>query len=319
MTTSGTYVFRVNRDQIIRMAMLFINKLEESEVPTAQEVSDCSAILNMMVKQWMGQGDFSSGLKTWTRRVGYLFLSGLTGKYNVGQTATGWTQSFVKTTTTTGSAQGGNTLALVSVSGITLGDNVGVNLGTYIYWSTVTLIAGLNVTIAGTFPAAVGSGAVVYDYTTPATQPLFIEAAYLRDSSNNDTTLKFLTLEQYAILPSKNNPTNVTDPSAIYYEWQLTNSNLFTDVAGASDLTKYVVINYMEEIQDFNNPNDTPEYPQEYYLALVHGLAKLIAPMFNAPWTPVLEENYKTAVGIAQNKAPTETATVFFQPYDYLQ
>ena len=90
-----------------------------------------------------------------------------------------------------------------------------------------------------------------------------IETCFLRDNQSNDVPIKFLTLEQYNLLPSKNNSTNVTDPSAIYYEWQLGSGVLYTDVAGCSDLSKYLCISYLEEIQDFNNPNDTPEYPQE--------------------------------------------------------
>lgn len=72
MTTSGVYSFSVTRDQIVRLAMLNIGQLQDIEVPTAQELTDCSMFLNMMVKQWMGKADFAPGLKTWTRRHGHL-------------------------------------------------------------------------------------------------------------------------------------------------------------------------------------------------------------------------------------------------------
>ena len=51
MTTSGIYSFSVNRDQIIRIAMMNIGKLDEIETPSAQDITDCNLVLNMLVKQ----------------------------------------------------------------------------------------------------------------------------------------------------------------------------------------------------------------------------------------------------------------------------
>ena len=316
MTTSGTYSFTVNRDQIIRDAMLNCGKLDETETPTAQEVTDCAFKLNMMVKQWMGKSDFSPGLKVWTRKQGYLYLNSASGQYSVGPTATGWTNTFTNPVLTATAASGQPTIIVSSATGIAPTYNIGVVCGTgtgTLFWTTVLNVVGTTITLNANLPSAALSGADVYVYQTAGTQPIAIEAAWLRDTTNQDTPLRLLTMPDWANLPNKSDPTNISDPTAIYYEYQLGNSNLYTDCGAANDLTKYIMLVYLESIQDFNNPADTPEYPQEWFLALSWGLTQQIAPMFNSPWTPAMDAAFKTALSIAQRKDP-ERQTLFYQP-----
>ena len=313
MATSGTYSFTVNRDQLIRQAMLNIGKLDPLDSPTAQEVSDCAFVLNMLVKQWMGKTDFAPGLKVWTRKRGYLFLRNTTGQYSVGSTATGWTNSFVNPVTTAVAALGSSTVVVSTATGIVIGYNIGVQYGTNsIYWTTVANVVGTTVTLTGTLPGQSNSGSEIYCYQTAGTQPLQIEAAVLRDSSNNDTPLNIMQQPEYDSLPNKTDPTNLSDPTAVYYENQLGNSYLYTDCGAANDITKYIVLTYLEPVQDFNNPADNPEYPQEWYLSIAWGLAMQIAPMFNAIWTPAMQAAYSTALLIAQRK-DSEHGTMYFQ------
>src|SRR6267378_5404388 len=316
MTTSGTYTFSVNRDQILRLAMMNIGKLDEIETPTAQETTDCSLYLNLLVKQWQGKADFAPGLKTWTRRHGHLFLSGITGQYTLGPAGIGWTTSYTHTTLTAAAAGGQANAVVTSVAGLTVGDNFGVTLdsGT-IFWGIIQSIntGTKTVTLTSNFPSQAGVAQDVFDYTTTATQPVVIETVFLRDIFNSDTPIRIMTLEEYDFLPSKTNPQFISDPTAIYYEFQLTNGVLYTDCAAANDVSKHLGITYMEAIQDFNNPNDTPEYPQEWFLALVWGLAEMIAPMFNAPWTQNMAKNAATSLAIAQKKEPARSV-MYFQP-----
>src|SRR4029077_8032670 len=90
MALSGTFSFTVVRDDIIREAMLNCGAIGESEVPTAQEVTDCARKLNMMAKQWMGTLDFAPGLKMWTRQRGDLFLSTTRYQYGLGPGGNAW-------------------------------------------------------------------------------------------------------------------------------------------------------------------------------------------------------------------------------------
>lgn len=317
MSTSGTYSFTVNRDQIIRTAMLNIGKLDESETPTAQQTTDCAMMLNMLIKQWMGKADYAPGLKVWTRRRGHLFLSNSTGTYSVGPTATGWSNTITSPLTTANAVGGASSVSLSSATGVTIGDYIGVELNSgVLYWTTIANIASLVVTLTAPLPAGAAgnsaSGSQVFTYTTAAQQPLKIEAVVLRDQQGNDTPIIQLQQKDYDYLPSKAAPLNTGDPTAFYYEFLLTNSALYTDVAGAQDVSKHLVITYLEPVQDVTQASDNFEYPQEYFLALSWGLAKQIAPSFQAAWSSLMQDNYKDAIAIAQHK-DAEVITDYFQ------
>ncbi len=315
MTTSGSFSFTVNRDQVIRDAMLNIGKLDEVENPSAQDITDCNLKLNMLIKQWMGGTDFAPGIKVYKRKWGYLFLNNATNKYTVGPGGTGWTNSFVRPVTTSTALSGAASITVPSTSGIAANYNIGIALDSgALQWTTVLSVVGLTVNLNAALTGQSSSGSQVFCYQTTAQQPLNIETAVLRDQFNQDTPLNFMrTVEDYANLPSKTDVTNISDPTSIYYEFQLTNSFIYTDCGAAQDVQKYIVMSYMEPVQDMVNPNDSFDYSQECFLALSWGLSKQIAPMYNMPWTQVMEANYMAAVQIAGHK-DAEVNTMYFQP-----
>lgn len=316
MTTSGSYSFSVSRDDIIRQAMINVGKLDPYETPTSQQTTDFSITLNMLVKQWQGKADFAPGLKMWTRKHGHLFLSGTTGQYTVGPNGTGWTLSYVNTTTTGTVSAAGVSIPLTSITGINVSDNIGVELDSEtLFWTTISSFSGLNAIIPGPgLPSQASLGAVVFTYTSAATQPIVVETAFLRDIYNEDTPLRIIRdVSDYDFLPSKTDTTNISDPTSIYYEFQLVNSILYTDVAAAQDVTKHICITYQEAVQDFVNPLDTPYFPQEWYLALCWGLAEQIAPPLNAMFTPQMEKLLNSSLTVAKGKDP-ETSSLFFNP-----
>lgn len=315
MATSGTYSFGVTRDQIIAQAMKNIGKLDPYDTMDAVDVQDCAFQLNMIVKQRMGRADQSAGLKVWTRKTGYLFLSGTTSQYAVGPTANGWTNAPVITSVTAGCANGGTSVTLASATGIQTGSFIGLQTnGGTIFWTTISLLAGLVATLTAPTTDIINTGAVAYSYVTAAQQPLNIETCNLRDSNNSDVPVKILrTIQDYASYSQRANPLNSGDPSAIFYQFLLGTSSLGTDVGSSADMTKYLVMDYMESIQDLNNPTDAPEYPQEYFLALTWLLAEQIAPMFFKVWTPSMKALKDEAVAIAFGK-DREVTTMFFQP-----
>jgi hypothetical protein len=314
VTTSGSYSFSVNASQIVRQAMLNIGKLDESETPSAQQSSDCIFTLNLLIKQWQGRADFAPGLKVWTRKRGHLFLSNSTGQYSVGPTATGWSNSISSTTTSATAAQGATAIVATSVTGIAATYYIGIELDSgALQWTTVSSVVGSTVNLAAALAGQSSSGSQVFCYQTIAQQPVVVETALLRDIQNADTPLRLMTVQDYDFLPNKTSTLNIGDPSAIYYETQLGNSYLYTDVGAAQDVSKHIVLTYLEPVQDILATTDTFAYPQEWYLALAWGLASEITPMFNAQWTAKMEENFKRALSIAQRKDP-ERVSLYFQP-----
>lgn len=316
MATSGAYTFTVTRDDLIKSALQKIGKLGESDVITPSMTADCTRELNQLVKQWMSTNDFAPGLKTWTRRVGHLFLNASTNQYSLGPTSIGWANNYVQSQTTTTYAAGTTVIQASSVTGMTAGDRFGISLDNNVLdWHIIQSInVGTNtVTLTTGLASQASYGSYVFDYTTAAQQPEIIEAAVLRDSQLQDTPINFMTLQEYAFLPSKASPIYASDPTAIYYEFQLGNSLLYIDCGAAQDTTKHLVLFYMEPIQDILNATDNPEYPQEWYLALSWGLSKQICSMYHAVWTIDMKENYESALAIAQKKSP-ERSALYFQP-----
>lgn len=315
MATSGTYTFAVTRDDIIRQSMLTIGKLDPYDTPDPQQTQDLSLLLNLMCKQWMGKADFAPGLKVWTRKHGHLFLSNTTGRYVIGPAANGWTNNYVQPTLVATAAASTSALTLSSINGVAATYFAGIVLDSGdIFWTTITTAPSVAVTIAAPLPSQASSGNPVFIFQTKAQQPLYLETVVLRDINYQDTPVNILkTVQDYDILSNKADITQLQDPTAVYYENQLTNSYLYTDAGAALDVTKHLAITYMEPVQDFNNPLDNPYYPAEWYLPLCLGLAKLAAPQFNRPWSQLQEDNYKDALSVAQNK-DAEVSSLFFQP-----
>lgn len=314
MTTSGVYAVSVNAEQIIRQSMLNIGELDEDEDPSPRQYNDCLRMLNMMVSQWMAKADFAPGLKMWTRKRGNVFLSTTANQYSLSAfNTTGWTNSFVKNLTSQPSTVGSNILTMTSREGINDGDFLGYVGGDgQLYWTKVLSAAVNPIITTDVLAVDVNAGANVYTYSTPAQYPVILEDAILRDDFGNDIPLRIMQVQAYDMLPSKANPTYSGDPTAIYFETNLGFTTVYTDVAVAQDVTKYLVLTYMEPVQKFINPNDTPYYPEEWYLALVWGLSEQVCPMFKKRWTDKMEQLKNTAMSIARNK-DGEVSILYFQ------
>ena len=347
MSTSGTYTFTTTRDTIIRNSMLVIGKIGDAESPTINEITDCSNFLNMLMKQWQGRQDFAPGLKMWTRARGDLICSTTQGIYTLSPQGDNWAGGVAKplsdgwpnynlatTTATSGSASNTVTIGLntftgqsaTSITGYTVGDFIVVQLVSGdIFSSTVASFSPTTgvITMTSNLPAipnqpnSVGIGAMVWNYTTKQQPPLDIQTCVLRDSLQNDTPINYMTLPVYEALPTKIQPQFTSDPTSIYYEPQLTSGalrsgTLYLDVAGVQDVTKVLHIVGLRPVQDCTNPNDNVDFPQEWLRALTFGLAKDIAPMFNAPWSKEMEDNYNNSLALAKETTP-ETTQMYFQ------
>lgn len=325
MATSGTFSWLVTQQQIIQQALLDNGALGEGEVPTAQEFTDCSFKLNNLVKQWMGKQDFAPGLKMWTRQRGSLFLGASKHQYQLGTTGDNWAagvtngsvgQTFAQTTVTiAGASIGATVIPVTATTQLNVNDFIGIVCGSDIFWSTISSIsAGVSVTIANALTTAASGGATVYNYTTKQQRPLNILTSILRDANSNDTPQNVMTLEDYELLPSKVQPGFLSDPTAFYYESQLTNGQYYIDCYGAQDVTKHLHIVFLRPIQDFDNVTDNPEYPQQWYRALCWGLSKDVTGMFSVQWTDQMEGNFLDAMAMAK-EADAEVTSFYFQPY----
>jgi hypothetical protein len=337
---SNSFSFSMTITDAVREAMLNIGALGESEVPTAQEFTDCQRKANMLVKQWMGKQDFAPGLKMWTRQRGDLFISSTQGVYQLGPTGDNWAggcaalpnQNYgadqLIAVTNSGSAV--LSVGVGSTGNYTVGDFIVVQVSTGdIFSSTIASFstgAG-TVTMSAVLPAGVtaATGANIWNFTIKGQRPLAILTAVLRDSNSNDIPLNVMTLEDYEYLPTKAMPTYLGDPTAWYYESQIGSDQytpiisgggrFYTDVGGAQDVTKHIHCVYLRPIMDLVNPGDNFEFPQQWYRPICWGLSKEICAMFDAEWTKDMEDSLMESLGMARQADP-ETTSLYFNPFD---
>jgi len=139
--------------------------------------------------------------------------------------------------------------------------------------------------------------------------PVKILEAVLRDSNNNDTPMKEMTLEEYMAIGNK---TETGDPLKYYYERRRDEGKLYLNLV-PSDTTKTIFFYYLRPIYDFDSNTDNPDFPQEWYEALKYQLALRLAPEYGVPVTPELKGLADRALGLVQTFHP-ERSVLYFQP-----
>lgn len=336
-TPSGSFAFSVARDDIIRQSMLNLALLEPSEIPTAQEVADCSRVLNMIVKGLVQQNDKAPGFKMWQRQRGDLYLGYSKYLYNLGSPAgdnfAAAVNGLAYPNLSNQSQLAANVAALSPTLVLQAGTGGAVNIGDFVgvqyttaagnpdlFWSTIANYVALTntVTMASPLPAgtSASNNAYVFNYTQKAQRPLSILTCVLRDQQGTDTPLNPMTLQEYEQLPTKVQPGYVQDPTAYYYEAQMLGNlgQFYINCSGAQDVSKKLHIVYMREAMDMLNPGDAPEFPQEWFWHLAWTLSLGISTMFDVDWTQAHQETYMLAVQTAREGNPESTSN-FFQPF----
>lgn len=311
MATSGSVNFTVNRNEIIESALQQIGEIAVGQTMSAEHVTTGSRWLNLIVKQWQGMSDFAPGLKTWTRKRGYVFLQSNKHEYALG--ATGWhaTNSYSTTTLSAAEANGQTVISVNTTTGMSAADYIGIQLDNgSIHWTTIVSTgAGPTVTITAAITGAAASGNRVFWYTTKLNRPITILQCTLLDTAGAETPLEPLTMPAYEVLPQKN---TAGTPCSFYYEGQLGNGVLYTDT-NPTDVTDVLRLVYLSNVEDFDNSTDTPDYPQEYNLALVMETAKYLAPVYGRKFDQDMKDNRDNAV-LAAKSLYAETSDAHFEP-----
>lgn len=277
MTTSGSYDFNYNRDQIIRAAGRKVGAFQSGEIPDAQTVQDFSDALNMLVKSWEGQG-----IHIWTETEATLFLQPGQLQYSLGPgSADNATVSYVATTIAVNANIGQSVITVASTAGMVVGDFIGLVLdkGTT-QWTKLTVIAGNNVTILNPLTDTSAAGNAVYDYTTKIQRPLRIPFGRRYNFlSAIDTPLFLYSRKDYRDLPNK---TSTGTPTVFFYDAQLVQGQFFIWPVPTAP-TDAIKFTWYRPIQDFDTSGDTPDLPQEWLSALVFNLAVEMAPEYGMP------------------------------------
>lgn len=142
-------------------------------------------------------------------------------------------------------------------------------------WALKTYSIALT---SGTSSYRIGVGEFI---NTP--KPLRVTQAYNHDTvSNVDIPMRIITKQEYNILGNK---TSSGNPIQVYYDPQNTYGDLYVfPVPTTVEATNNVInIIYQRPFEDFDSATDTPDFPSEWYDAVVFGLAVRLAPEYGLP------------------------------------
>ena len=272
MPTSGSVDFSVSRLEIITEALQICEVLGEGNTPNTNQVSDCSRTLNMVTKHLQ-----SKGFNLWTNKQALVFPAANQSKYVLGVGSSDHScniDDFVGTTVRIAYAAG-LTLEVVSTTGMTTGDFIGVvtDSGT-LEWKTLTIVDADTVTLSGALSTTAAIGKQIYTYTTKINRPLRVHSAFQRNMvSTTDTEVIVISKKEYDNMSVKT--TDSSNINQVYYDPQLVQGLLFS-WPEPSDMTGVLYIRYTRPIEDFDADANTPDFPQEHYLRICWTLARFI-------------------------------------------
>ena len=140
-----------------------------------------------------------------------------------------------------------------------------------------------------------------------------IQAWNRQTYSNVDIPMRLISRQEYNILGNKSTTGN---PIQMYFQPNRDDTTVYLfptpDSTSAGNNVIYIVA--QRPFQDFDTATDTPDFPQEWYEAVLYGLAQRLAGLYNID----VETRKMIAAEAAQFKQTalsfgTEEASLFFQ------
>ena len=306
MATSGSIDFSVTRNELILTALQHISAIGDGETPSSTQYTEGAILLNMLVKAKM-----ADGMPLWALKTGYILPVTGTSTILLGPSGGNATLSYVDTTTSAAAADGASTIVVTSATGMSSADYIGVEQddGT-MHWTTINgAPSGTTITLTAVLTDAVASGNIVYTYTTKMMRPLrIIDARVYNVTDDNEYNIQVNSYVDSRI------STDTGVPNQIWYSPILLNGSLqvYPRFVAGADIIK---IRFHSPFEDFDASSDTPDFPQEFYLPIMTGLASLLAPKNGVPLderrTLMKESEFMWAQALSNG---TEEGSIYLSP-----
>lgn len=301
----------LNRDQLIGLALGKFRANPLGQALSADELAQAVSILNLTVSEMR-----NNGLHLWKREMNYLFPVGSQEKYPISDTAASeWTSTYYSRALSANATAAALTITVDSITNAASGDRIGVILddGTR-HWTTINgAPAGSIITLTAALPSAASSGNKAFNYTTKAYAPLRIQAdgAFRRNTSNQDVALASMSFSDYQGQPNKASNGSVTQ---VVYDFKLGTGYLYLWPRPSASRDVIGVPCEMPFLQ-FSAATDTPDFPQEFYMALIDALAAKLYPYYksNLQERLTLQAEARNSMTMALDYRQEQTS-VFFQP-----
>lgn len=271
MPTSGVYTLTFDRNEILKHAYALINIVPYNETLQDKYITYGQALLNLLLASWKIEQ-----IQLWNRRTATLFLEDGKESYAIGPTGDRCVSSYEQTTTSVAAVSGATSITVTDATDIAISDVIGVHQddGT-VHWTTVTNKVGNVLTLNAPLTNDVEAINIVitYDPDDIIQRPVHIlTAMYKTLTDNTEILLSDKGWEEYYTLPTRQQS---GAPNQYHYSPTLENGTIL--VWPQPDNNNYVLsLTYKEPIEYFTTSSQTPDLPDEWYLALIFGLAELL-------------------------------------------
>ena len=270
MSTSGSIDFTLTRDTLIKAALQYCNYIGEGDTPSATQYSEAATLLNMMVKAWM-----SEGMQLWATKRGYVLpttgvSSGIFGTDHI-------VTAYTRTTLSAAAAASASTITVTSATGFADTQPIGIELTSGVmHWTTINgAPSGTTITLTTALPTAAASGLNVYTYvstTRIVTPKRILDANILYPATGVGMQITQISQYQYYAF---SNRTTASLPNQYYFDPQLSPALFWYPRFNTGNAI--IEFTFLRTFEDFDATGDNPDFPQEYYLALVVNLAYLMS------------------------------------------
>lgn len=313
MARSGSYNFSLDRDTIIKRAMQLVNIININQTARGADHEYAVDIFQSMVKLWQAEG-----IQLWNRRQATIFPAYQDEKYSISSTGDHIANSYVNTTISVAEASGQTILSVASSSGMSASDNVGIELddGTRQWTTIVSVDSSTQITVTAALTDAAASGNTVVAYTNKISdRPLRILDMRTVDLNNskNSVSMNIIGYDEYFNIPAK---TTDGRPLNFYYDKLLDAGELYV-FPRPDDVDILLEFTYHESLEDLDAGTDSIDFPTEWTLPLIYGLAAEMCVAFGKfeelKTIKPLADQYKQIVREFDN----DEAPLFILPENY--
>lgn len=274
MATSGSIDFKLNRDELIKDALILLGAVGADQSVSSEDNNLGSRALNRLIKAWQGQG-----IHLWTETEATVFLEKSQQSYALNaSTGDNASQTVVETTLSAAEASGQTILSITSTTGMTASDNIGIELddGTIQTTTIVSVDSATQVTVTAALTGNAASGNFVFTYTTKLARPLDIISVRVKDKNGYETRVRRIGREDYFNQSDKASTGKIVQ---YYYDPQLSTGRLYVWPVSET-VSDRLKITYRRSLEDMDSGTNDFDFPQEWLDALTYNLAVRLAPAF---------------------------------------
>ncbi len=273
-------------------------------------------IFQSMIKLWQAEG-----IQLWNRKQATLFPAYQDEQYSISHTGDHCANSYVSTTIASAEASGQTILTITSTSGMTAADAIGIELDDNTrQWTTIVSVdSASQVTVTAALTSAAAAGNTIITYTNKiADRPLRILDMRTVDLKNQNTAIgmEMIGYDQYFNIPVKS-----TDgrPLNFYYD-KLLDAGVAYVYPRPDDVSVLLEFTYHEAIEDVDSATNSMDFPTEWTLPLIYGLAVELCVAFGKfeqlPIIKGMADEYKKIVREFDNDEEPFYLLPDMTPYD---